>query len=203
MELENTWKNNNSENQSNYDLGTNNYIKNQSNHILQRSNANAINANKRSDIYITEKYIKNFTPTTILGNSTFSGIIKHGRKICVVGYSYIKRIKRNDFNKEFRQGKAFFRSFSGANPKQLCHYIIPTRINDKFDTIAIQVSTNDILSHANHENIAHSIINIKSDCKNNGVNEMLISSILVKKSPNLTAIVRRVNDMLRARLHET
>ena len=35
------------------------------------------------------------------------------------------------------------------------------------------------------------------DCKNNGVNEMLISSILVKKNPNLTAIVCRVNDMLR------
>ena len=55
IELENTWKNNNSDNQSNYDRGTNNYIKKESNHILQRSNANDINANKRPDICLTEK----------------------------------------------------------------------------------------------------------------------------------------------------
>ena len=64
------------------------------------------------------------------------------------------------------------------------------------------VGTNDILNHANHENIAHSIINIGLDCKNNGVNEVLISSILVKKNPNLTAIVCQVNDMLRRALCE-
>ena len=54
IELESTWKNNNSNDQPNYDRGTNNYIKRQSNHILQRSNANAINPNKRLDICITE-----------------------------------------------------------------------------------------------------------------------------------------------------
>ena len=67
IELENTWKNNNSDNQSNYDYGANNYIKKQSNHILQHPNANAIKANKRPDIGITEKYVKNFTPTTVPG----------------------------------------------------------------------------------------------------------------------------------------
>ena len=170
--------------------------KKKSNHILQRSNANAINANKREDICITEKYIKNLTPTTIPGYSTYSGITKHGLKICVLGDSHIKNIKQNDFNKELHHGKAFFRSFIGANATQLCHYIIPTLVNDKPDVIVMHVGTNDILSHANHENIAHSIINIGLDCKNNGVNEVLISSILVKKNPNLTSIVRRVNDML-------
>ena len=104
--MENAWKKNNSDNQSNYERGTNNYLKKQSHHILQRSNANAINSSKRPDICITEKYVKNFTPTTVPGNSTYSGINKHGRKICVVGDSPIKRIKRNDFNKELRHGKA-------------------------------------------------------------------------------------------------
>ena len=65
------------------------------------------------------------------------------------------------------------------------------------DTIVIYVGTNDILNHAKHEDIAHSIINIGLDCKSNSVNEVFISSILVKKNPNLTAIVHRVNDMLR------
>ena len=94
------------------------------------------------------------------------------------GDSHIKRIKRNDFNKELRHDKTFFRPFSGANATQLRHYIIPTLVDDKLDTIVIHVGTNDILNHANHENIAHSITNIGLDCKNNGVNEVLISSIL-------------------------
>ena len=144
IELENTWKNNNSDNQSNYNCGANNYIKKQCNHILQRPNANAIKANKRSDICISEKYVKNFTPTIVPGNSTYSGITKHGRKICVVGDSLIKRIKRNDLNKELRHSKAFFRCFSGANAKQLRHYIIPTLTDDKPDAIVIHVGTNDM-----------------------------------------------------------
>ena len=109
----------------------------------------------------------------------------------------IKRIKLNNFNKELRHGKAFFRSFSGANAKQLRHYIIPALIDDKPDAIVIHVGTNDILNHANHEDIARSIINIGLDCKKNGVNEVLISSVLVKKNRNLAAIVSLVNDMLR------
>ena len=99
----------------------------------------------------------------------------------MVGDSYFKRIKENYFTNELRQGKAFFRSFSGANAKQLRHYNIPILVDDKPDAIVIQVVTNDFLNHANHENIAHSIINIGLGCKNNGFNEVLISSILVKR----------------------
>ena len=86
----------------------------------------------------------------------------------MVGNSHIERIKRNDLNKELRCGKAFFRSFSGTNAKQLRHYIIPTLIDNKPDAIVIHVGTNDILNHANHEDMACSIINIGLDCKNNG-----------------------------------
>ena len=79
----------------------------------------------------------------------------------------------------------FFRYFSGPNAKQLHHYIIPTLIDDKLDAIVIHVGTNDILNHANHEDIAHSIISTGLDCKNNGVPEVLILSILIKKNPIL------------------
>ena len=72
-------------------------------------------------------------------------------------------------NKELHHGKAFFRSSGGANAKQLRHYIIPTLIDDKPDAIVIDVGANDVLNHANHEDIARSIINIGLDYKNNGV----------------------------------
>ena len=65
---------------------------------------------------------------------------------------------------------------------------------DKPDAIVIHVGTNDILNHANHEDIVRNIKNILLDCKNNGVSEMFISSILVRKNFSL---LRRFNDMLK------
>ena len=42
-----------------------------------------------------------------------------------------KRIQRNDFNKELKNGKPIFRCFSGANTDQLDHYILPLLVDDK------------------------------------------------------------------------
>ena len=90
-----------------------------------------------------------------------------------------------------------FRSFSGANTKQLDHYILPPLVDDKPDALIIHVGTNDILTSANHEEIARNVIKIGLYCKNYGVNDVVISSVLVKKNPNLNALIRRVNDLLR------
>ena len=48
-----------------------------------------------------------------------------------------------------------------------------------------------------HKEIAHNIIKIGLNYKNYGVNDVVISSILVKKNPNLNALIRCVNDLLR------
>ena len=45
--------------------------------------------------------------------------------------------------------------------------------------------------------LSPSIIKIGLNCKNYGVNNVVISSILVKKNPNLNALIQRVNDLLR------
>ena len=83
------------------------------------------------------------------------------------------------------------RSFSGANTKQLDHYILPPLVDDK------HAGTNDILTNAYHKKIARNIIKIGLHCKNYGVNDVVISSILVKKNPNLNVLIRRVNNLLR------
>ena len=56
------------------------------------SQANDTARNKRPDVCITEKYISNFTPLTVPGNSNYASITKNGRKILVVADSHIKRI---------------------------------------------------------------------------------------------------------------
>ena len=40
-----------------------------------------------------------------------------------------------------------------------------------------------------HKEIAHNIIKIGLNYKNYGVNDVVISSILVKKNPNLNALI--------------
>ena len=112
-----------------------------------------------------------------------------------MGDSHLRRVHRNDFNKELKNGRAIFRSFSGANTKQLNHYIAPLLVDDKPDAVIIHVGTNDVFENANHEDIAH-IIKIGLECKKYGVNDIVISSVFVKRSPALNAIIRLANEML-------
>ena len=58
------------------------------------------------------------------------------------------------------------------------------------------MGTNGVFENANHEDIARNIIKIGLECRKYGVNNVVISSILVKRSPKLNAIIRRANDML-------
>ena len=70
-------------------------------------------------------------------------------------------------------------------------------MDDKSDAVIIHVGTNDILTNTNHEEIARNIIKIGLNYKNYGVNDLAISSILVKKNPNLNVLIQRGNDLLR------
>ena len=157
----------------------------------------AQNRRRRPNICTTENYLRNCNPPTVPGYSSYATVPKFGKKIFVAGNSYVRRIRRLDFNKELRSSKAFFRSFSGANSKQLNHYIIPTLVDDKPDVVLLHVGTNDILSNANDTELANNIINIGLNCKNHGVSKVFISSILVMKNPKLNPVIRRVNDKLR------
>ena len=152
--------------------------------------------NKRPPICSTENYLKHFHPFTAPGNIEYASIAKHGRKVLIVGDSHVRCIRRNDCNKELKNEKAIFRSFSGANTKQLNHYIVPLLVDDKPDFVIIHVGTNDVLENANHEDIARNIIKIGLECKKFGVNDIVISSVLVKRSPKSNAINRRANEML-------
>ena len=114
-----------------------------------------------------------------------------------MGDSHVKRIRINYFKKELKNGKAIFQSFRGANTKQLDHCILPPLVDDKLDAVIIHAGTNDILTKVNHEEISRNIIKTGLHCRNYGVNDVVISSILVKENPNLNVFIRRVNSLLR------
>ena len=62
-------------------------------------------------------------------------------------------------------------------------------MDDKPDAVIIHVGTNDILTNANHEEIARNIIKIGLNCKIDGVKYLVIFSVLVKKNANLNALI--------------
>ena len=71
---------------------------------------------------------------TVPASRSYSSTTKYGKKICVVGDSHIRRIKRNLFNNSLCEGKALLNGFSGANIRRLDHFIIPTLVEDRPDT---------------------------------------------------------------------
>ena len=70
-------------------------------------------------------------------------------------------------------------------------------MDDKLDAVIIHVGTKDNLTNANHEEIARNLSKIGLNCKNYGVNDAVISSILVKKNSNLHVLIGCVNSLLR------
>ena len=91
----------------------------------------AQNHSRRPSICTTENYLRNYNPPIVPRGSNYATVSKFGKKMFVVGDSHVKRIKHLDSDKELRSGKAFLKSFSGANSKQLDHYIIPTLVDGK------------------------------------------------------------------------
>ena len=66
---------------------------------------------------------------TVLENRSYCSTTKYGKKICVVGDSRIRRIKRILFNNSLYKRKAHLNGFSGANVKPLYHFITPNLVD--------------------------------------------------------------------------
>ena len=122
-----------------------------------------------------EKHIHNYEPHIVPGNSSYAKTVKSGRTFYVVGDSHVKSTQRGTFNADLSKDKA----------------ILSTLINGQPDVVIIHVVTNDIISsNSSNAEMANEILKIAKS-------QVFISSILVKKNSSLTAVIRRVNDLLR------
>ena len=122
---------------------------------------------------------------TVPGNRSYSSTTKFGKKICVVGDSHIRRIKRNLFNNSLCEGKAHLNGFNGANIKRLDHFITPTLVEDRPDIVIIHIGSNDIthniVGQVDVKDNVNRIINIGKKCLSYGVKEVIILSVFIKR----------------------
>ena len=162
---------------------------------------------RRPDVAITENYIlsqqrqEQQRPLRVVpGHRRYSSMARYGKKVCLIGDSHVKRIKKNDLNEHLKSGKTYVNCFSGATTERLDYYIVPTLKEDKPDVVVIQVGCNDVTHDTLHDinvhQIANKIVDIGKKCLNYGVKEVIISSIFLKKQIKLTRLIRQINDIL-------
>ena len=164
-----------------------------------------IKTNRRPQVTFNENYIQNsIQPKVIPGKNTYANSVKRNKfktnKVCVIGDSIIKRIRRMEFNANINNATAYLKTFPGANIKQLHHYIEPSLIDDCPDAVILHIGTND-LKHAKNQNenpkeIAMRIIDIGNKCIAHGVQKVFISEILQRSNASLNKIIHEINNIL-------
>ena len=156
---------------------------------------------RRPNICSTERYIQTQKQLqkskVVLGNNTYAGTLREDKKILIKGDSHIRRVKRDKLQNLFDNAKSFVRYFSGAKMEYLHHYIIPSLLKEKPDTVVIHVGLNNITRRIfedfNADKLAHEIVDIGSTCRQYGVKDVIFSSFLVKNSIKLGKMISQVN----------
>ena len=159
--------------------------------------------NKRPEVAITENYVnsqRDQYKRIVPGLRTYANATEFSKKICVIGDSHVRRIRKNVFNNSLNDGRAYLNGFSGVNVKRLDHYITPVLEEDQPDIVIIHVGCNDItynsIENIDVNDLSNRLLDIGKKCKSYGVETVIFSSILAKKQIKLTKVIRQVNDIL-------
>ena len=113
----------------------------------------------------------------------------------------IVEILKSRFKNDNVGHAVYFKCFSGSNMNQLNYYANPTLVDDQPNTVIVHVGSNDI-NKFNHnkvdvDDLAQRIIDIGKKCRSYGVNNIAISSILVRKNHEVNEVIKKVSNLLR------
>ena len=115
------------------------------------------------------------------------------KKFFIIGVIHLTRIKK-DLRKKIKGDKLYFKCFSGANTKQLDHYVMPVLVDEKPQTVDILIASNDITKFNYHDvdenDLANRILQIGLKCRDYGVESLAILSVLVRNDNNLNKLIR-------------
>ena len=118
--------------------------------------------------------------------------------VSIVGDSMIRKIRRQDINREAPQVKTSIKTFPGATIEQVKSYIRPT-IEEDPDGVIIVCGTNNLRS-ATPEEVANKMISLAFEVKKE-INDVAISSIIRRTdSDDLERKRIHVNQLVRAGL---
>ena len=96
--------------------------------------------------------------------------------------SILKGITIPEFNRYITNATATLKRFPGATSKELTHYMVPTLQEESFNSALIHIGINDIFkdqSDLQCESLTRNILEISHKCKEHGIEEIIISSLVV------------------------
>ena len=144
---------------------------------------------------------------TVPGNRSFAGAVKDGKNVALFSDSICNRMSKNDLKRKL-ECAVNKKSFPGATTTDLYeHYMQPTLKRNTPDTAIIHIGANDILTKgtsdggltaASIEKIAGDIIKCGDTCRQAGVNQVCISSILPFKGRRAISTINHINSQLAA-----
>ena len=138
-------------------------------------------------ICTTEKYLNNFVPQKRVtpGNQTYANAVASERKkTCIIGDNHLAIITKRSFRKGVERNFVIFKCFRGVNTKQLDYYVVQTLVDEEPESIILHIGSNDITKtnydNVNLKDLGQRIANIAKKCRSFGVNNIAISSILMR-----------------------
>ena len=134
---------------------------------------------------------------TIPGNSSYAQMTSRGKKCVIYGDSLVKRVRGREMAGFLKNGQCYVKAFPGSTASELCHHVEPSLKSQPPDTVIIHAGTNDIRTGKTADQIAKNIVEIGQKCKQNGTNDIFISSLIQRRSFHDTKKVREVNDFLK------
>ena len=103
------------------------------------------------------------------------------KKTIIFTDSIPKGIRMREFNYFIKNSTAQMKCFPGATSKDLNYYVIPTLQNNSYDQVLIHVGINDLLNSdkPDHQSLSQNIMSVIQKCKDSGIAEIIISSLVV------------------------
>ena len=139
------------------------------------------------------------------GRRTYAETLEYGKKVVIFGDSRMKRIDRKKLNQNIN-GKAVMKNFHGVTLEELEYYVYPTIKKEKPDRVIVHVGSNNVnfynVENSSAEEVAERILKVGEICKFHGVEDVAISSVLIKKNLVLGKFVRNVNIILEKLCHD-
>ena len=117
--------------------------------------------------------------------STWSNSDKQNR-IIIFGDSIFRGIRFREFNNEIKNGYAKFKTFPGADSREILHYVNPTLESCNYDTAVLHFGVNDLLQKTlsksdRVENLIENIRKAAVKCMSHGVSKVFVSAIVRNK----------------------
>ena len=155
---------------------------------------------RRPIICCTENHLNNFQPIRP-GRASFANAARQGPKVFIATDSMAQRIRKREFYAHLRNGFARIKPFPGVTASYLHHYILPHLIEECPNTLVLHVGTNSIHDRSrNAEKIADEVINIGLTAKEFGVENIIISGLIMRRNGVGPDQKRRaVNDILKTK----